>query len=591
MFKLINGLTKNTSSSHSLPNHDNAQNLCNDFNSFFTNKIKTIRTSLDEEQNIDNNAGPEETTFEGQCLDIFEPASVQEVAKLIETSPSKSCALDTIPTWLIKACSKELAPAIASIINASLKSHDFPELFKTAHIKPLLKKPTLDKEIMKNYRPVSNLNYISKLVEKVVAKRLQSHLEKNDLNTAFQSAYRQKHSTETALLRVHNDVIGFLDNKQCAILVLLDLSAAFDTIDQDILITRLRNRFGVSGDVLKWFESYVFHRSQHVNIDGTLSESASLIYGVPQGSVLGPILYTLYTDPISEIISSYGLNYHLYADDTQLYIPINSSTKDTSIKTIEQCANDIKSWMSSNKLKLNDDKTEVILFKPPRAGSINIDKITIGTTKITNSNVVRNLGVKLDSALSMESQVNGVCQSANFQLRNIGKIRHLIDNDTCKLLVNSLVTSRLDYCNSLLNGVNNYTIDLLQKVQNKAARIITKTKKFEHITPVLKNLHWLPVKERIEYKTLLITYKAIHGLAPHYISNLIEVYKPSKHLRSSSTILLKPSRSKSKFSEKAFSVCAPKLWNALSERTRLAGSLDTFKSHLKTELFRRKFVL
>ena len=302
-------------------------------------------------------------------------------------------------------------------------------------------------------------------------------------------------------------------------------------------------------------------------------------------------LYTLYTDPISEIISSHGLFYHLYADDTQLYLPINSHSKSTAIETIEQCANDIKSWMSTNKLKLNDDKTEVILFKPPRSGSCDIDSITIGKTDINKSNVVKNLGVKLDSSLSMEAHVNNICQSANFQLRNIGKIRHLIDDDTCKLLVNSLITSRLDYCNSLLNGVNNYTIELLQKVQNKAARVITRSRKHEHITPVLKTLHWLPIKARIEYKILLITYKAINGLAPNYISSLLELYRPKRTLRSASYILLEIPKSKSKFSEKAFSIVAPRLWNGLSERTRLAKSINSFKAHLKTELFRRAFNL
>ena len=191
----------------------------------------------------------------------------------------------------------------------------------------------------------------------------------------------------------------------------------------------------------------------------------------------------------------------------------------------------------------------------------------------------------------MEAHVSTVCKSANFHLRNLGKIRHLIDNDTCKLLVNSLITSRLDYCNSLLCGTSNCIIDKLQKTQNRAARLITRTKKYDHITPVLKTLHWLPVKQRIEYKTLLICYKALNGLAPDYIVNLLNVHTPSRCLRSSSSTILKRSILKSKFSERAFSVCAPVLWNALSDKTKSSRTVDSFKANLKTELFRRAFDL
>ena len=380
-----------------------------------------------------------------------------------------------------------------------------------------------------------------------------------------------------------------MNNKECVILILLDLSAAFDTIDQDRLISRLESRFGVQGSALKWFEAYLSNRSQQVVVGNVLSEPSSLKYGVPQGSVLGPILYTLYTDPIGRIISSHGLNYHLYADDTQLYIPVTLQTQTESTDIVTKCVDDIKSWMTNNKLKLNDDKTELIVFKPQRAEAVDIEHIYVGKTKITDSAVVRNLGVQLDSHLSMEPHINKICQSAYFHLKNIGKIRHLIDKDTCKLLINSFVTSRLDYCNSLLYGVNKGAIDKLQKIQNQAARIITRTKKFEHITPALRALHWLPVEQRIVYKILLMTFKCLHGQAPEYLTSLLHEHKPTRQLRSSASVMLDQPSTKSRFSERASSVCAPMLWNSLSTSTRCCKSVKTFKTHLKTELFRRTF--
>ena len=244
--------------------------------------------------------------------------------------------------------------------------------------------------------------------------------------------------------------------------------------------------------------------------------------------------------------------------------------------------------MTTNKLKLNDSKTEIIVFNH-HGKSLDLQNICIGDSSIECTTVVRNLGVYFDSSMSMTSHINKVSQAAHFHLRNIGKIRHLIDDNTCKLLVNSLITSRLDYCNSLLHGVNKTTIARLQKIQNKAARIVTRCNKYEHITPVLKSLHWLPIEQRIVYKILLLTYKSLHDEVPAHLSELLPIHVSCRQLRSSQSVTLKQVKSKSKFSERAFSVCAPALWNTLSVDTRSCTTINTFKSSLKTELFRRAF--
>ena len=406
-----------------------------------------------------------------------------------------------------------------------------PLLFKTAFVKPLLKKSSLDSNILKHYRPVSNLNFISKLLEKVVSVQLQNHLSRNNIVTPLQSAYKKRHSTETALLRVFNDIVRFVDRGNCVLLILLDLSAAFDTIDHSILLSRLEARFGVTGSALEWLNAYLCNRIQYITIDGARSSASDLAFGVPQGSVLGPILYTLYTAPIADIISSYGLQYHLYADDTQLYIPITFSTAVESLTVIETCLAHIQSWMKINKLKLNNEKTEFILFSGQRSNTKDLeDSLFLQGSKIELSRAVRNLGFHFDTTLSFECHVGKICQSTHFHLRNIGKIRHLIDNDTCKLLVNSLITSRIDYCNSLLIGANAKCINRLQAIQNKAARLITKSRKYDHITPILRDLHWLPVKQRIEFKILLTTYNILNDNGPSYLKDLLECYEPSRTL-------------------------------------------------------------
>ena len=212
-------------------------------------------------------------------------------------------------------------------------------------MRPLLKKTNLDTEVLRNYRPVSNLQYTSKVLEKVVAAQLTSYMRKHDLYEKKQSAYRCYHSTETALLKVQNDLLVPMDKSCGVFLVLLDLSAAFDTIDHDILIKRLRDNLGLSGTALAWMNSYLRGRSQSVVINGTKSEPADLQYGVPQGSVLGPILFTIYASPIGAIAKRHNLEIHLYADDTQTYIFFKMKdfkSQAEAFRTIQECVSEIR---------------------------------------------------------------------------------------------------------------------------------------------------------------------------------------------------------------------------------------------------------
>ena len=206
----------------------------------------------------------------------------------------KTCALDLLPASVLTKCLQRLLPVITDIVNRSLDEALRPNSLKTALIIPLLKKTNLDTEDFKNFRPVTNLPFISKLIEKSVAVQLVQYIDDNNFDEKLQSAYKKLHSTETALLRIHDDILRTVDRGCTVVSLLLDLSAAFDTVDHGLLLPRLNTRFGIKGKVLAWFKSYPTDRSQFVSINGSNSSHSDLMFGVPQGSVLGPILYLLY---------------------------------------------------------------------------------------------------------------------------------------------------------------------------------------------------------------------------------------------------------------------------------------------------------
>ena len=377
-----------------LPEFTSVKSLCDHFSRYFVDKIETIRSKYpDKVQNIRSK------------MNVFERASEDEIKKLILSSSSKSCDLDPIPTSVVKNCLDILITPITDIITISMETSTFPQNFKEAHVRPLLKKTSLPKNELKNYRPVSNLSFISKILEKIVANRLQAHIKNSHLSNPLQSAYKKHHSTESALLKVHNDIIISMDKGDVTALTLLDLSAAFDTIDHATLTDRLSDWYGISGQAQIWFSSYLQNRHKSVKIEDTFSDKVTLSYGVPQGSVLGPVLFTLYTTPLSAIISSFDINHYVYADDTQIYMSLSVSNAKESLEKLQHCLMCVSAWITGSKLKLNPSKTEFLLIgtKLQREKFFNNFPCLLVGQDTNPSTSAKNLGVLFDSSLNFEN--------------------------------------------------------------------------------------------------------------------------------------------------------------------------------------------
>ena len=425
--------------------------------------------------------------------------------------------------------------------------------------------------------------------------RITSHTSKLNLLPIFQSAYRPFHSTETAVIYVVNSMLKAMDQGHVGALMLLDLSAAFDTVDHQILNEVMRRRFGVCGSALDWLADFLKDRTQIIRAGGRESAALTLKYGVPQGSVGGPKRFLEYAEDATCQLVKYDLAYHLFADDMQGMLHCPPADVHRMMSTLNDCFVDVSGWCASKRLQLNAGKTELLLFgtatslKKIPPGS---DVMQAGSSVIESADVVRDLGVMLDAQLTMHDHVSRTAQTCFFHLRRLRSVRQLLGRDVTIQLVVALVFSRLDYCNAVLAGLPAATLAPLQRVLHAAARLVNGLRPRDHVTSALKELHWLPIVQRIEYKLCLLVHKSIVGHAPVYINSLLTALAdvPScSALRDATKGNFVVPRTRLKLGERAFCVAAPQAWNRLPTDLKMLRSTPAFKRALKTFLFRRAY--
>ena len=576
LYSTINKLLDNESESI-IPDAKSDVELANAFLRFFMEKIEKIR------ETFTNDSISIEVQLVEAKLSVFKNATVEEISDIIKSFGVKCSPEDPIPAGILKEYSELFIPIWTKLVNLSLEQGSM-ECLKSAVLLPLIKQldDVTDKENFKNYRPVSNLQFVGKLIERVVSKRLDEHMVKNNLHSDFQHGYKKYHNTETLLLKVVNDLLIACDNQLPSIVLLLDLSAAFDTIDQSKLLSILENEIGIEGIALKWFVSFLKGRTQKVKIGNVYSEEADLDFGEAQGSVLGPNLFNIYIRSLKKYIEPARFSIFGFADDHQLiktFLPVLQVG--AFQYDINYCLNLIAEWMNSFFLRLNESKTNILIIIPPSLkNTITIQGTFINGSCIRFVHSAKNLGIILDDELSCRDQINKVVKSCFMVIRKLSKIKQFLTYEQLRNAVSALIFSRLDYCNSLYFGINATLVNKLQYVQNSAARLVRNRNSFTGSTgDFIRTCHWLHIKQRIVFKIAIMVHKCLNGIAPSCLANmLLQVYS----LR---TMKLEQHIYKGSFGNRCFARIAPKVWNLLPLAIRAEKDTKKFKKLLKTFLF------
>ena len=417
--------------------------------------------------------------------------------KLLGKWQTRSCKIDPIPTTLLKKVLPSVIGPITSIVNNSITTGIFTMTWRTAIICLLLKKAGLTLQLS-NFRPVSNLIFLSWVVESAVLQQLNKHCKDQDLFPDYQSAYQVNYSCETTLAKIVNDILWAMENKKVTALMAISLSAAFDTVDHSILIAVLRERFGITDTALSWFKSYLHPRYCKLNVGTNYSKNGELVCCVLQDSCASPILFTVYASTIESVIvtqTSDGgeeessqikvirpydkattVTLHGFADDHALKNTFSANSRHAkrySVSTLEAKAADVKIWMDQNHLKMNDSKTKFIMFASRQMLQKCVTtELDVTGSNIQQSNIIKYLGAWLDQHLQLAHHITLKCRTAMLNFQKINYIQPVLTIDTTHSLVRGLVSSHLDYCNMIFGGLPEYLLDLLQKVQNAAAKLV-----------------------------------------------------------------------------------------------------------------------
>ena len=490
---------------------------------------------------------------------------------------TKATGLDGITPRILKTSAEAVAPILLEIINLSLTNGQFPESLKLAKIKPIHKGgPKSDPS---NYRPISVLPVISKIVEKHVTKHLFAYLKKYDILHKSQSGFRKNHSCNTALLGLLDKWLKNIDKGEITGAVFFDLRKAFDVVDHEILLQKLKSH-KFDDRTMEWMTSYLSNRRQCI-VDKTATSSLQQVKsGVPQGSVLGPVLFLIFINDMPLYINeAYA---EIYADDTT----VHTAHKDQNIVQVrlQSSSTNFNFWCIVHKMFVNLTKTSSMSIGSRQNLSNNDElSITIDNEDISNVDNQKLLGIFIDETLSWDKQIDSVCLNITRRITLLKLLSKYVDMANLKLYYNSYILPIFDYGCMIWGQCSTYNINRLLRLQKRAARIILQADFMTPSKQMFQELGWLTFTNRVEYHICVMVFKSLNGQAPDYLSSLLKKSSETntRNLRSNEQEFLKVPFARTAYYEKSFSVTGPKLWNALPLEIRKSTSLSTFKTSVK----------